>query len=689
MVLWPPSDWFNIQGSMAGPCKPGPPALRLCISGMFRVITKNWQQQVHAPWSWACPLCATGEAIFAHSSYLTAHFDSLHQGDVTESQARAIVGQSQFQFPRSRHICPLCCFSITDKQGHTIEAHSNGNVSWNSGDQPANETHPDSGVHARHSSDKQANVEAIATHVAAHLQSLMLLTLRLIAIDDLIGTSFDSQSLSSNSDARSSDIASDSRNPDPAVESRSESARSESALSEHECKHQPESEIEDSVVIDWGYVLEPHAHALDQRPDENRGMDVDGSDTRSEPVLDVNPERDAPFEVQEVAKTESSSINSVLDLLLAGHYGAAVVQIPEQDIRNLCTDAKKIFLAQPMLLELTGPIEVVGGIYGQYADLLRIFQRSGYPPEANYLFLGNYVDYGAESIEVICLVLAYKIRYPENFLLLRGSHETARATRNSRFYDECTRRYSTDLWTTFIDLFDCMPVAASIDQQIFCVHGGLSPDLRSMEQIRRIVRPTDISASGLLFDLLRSNPDRHTVGWKTHDETGGLAFGPDVVSQFLHIHDMGLIVRGHDIVEDGYEFLAKRHLVTLCSVVNVVAEDGSKAANKAATMHVDESLLCSFKYLSLVIPPQIFAADGSGSPSTEAEQDPEDSGFDIESRHAQGGLNELQRQFYSQLYFPVTIEPTSRPQPALVQRSRTSDKINKTSDRILKLFERP
>jgi serine/threonine-protein phosphatase PP1 catalytic subunit len=109
------------------------------------------------------------------------------------------------------------------------------------------------------------------------------------------------------------------------------------------------------------------------------------------------------------------------------------------------------------------------------------------------MFLGNYVDHGRQSLEVMCLILAYKIKYPENFFLLRGNHECASINRAHGFYDECKRRYNLKLWKTFTDLFNCMPVAALIGEKIFCMHGGLSPDLNSMEQIRRIRRPTGVS----------------------------------------------------------------------------------------------------------------------------------------------------------------------------------------------------
>ena len=145
------------------------------------------------------------------------------------------------------------------------------------------------------------------------------------------------------------------------------------------------------------------------------------------------------------------------------------------------------------LADLISPLQICGDIHGQYYDLLRLFEYGGFPPEANYLFLGDYVDRGKQSLETICLLLAYKIKYPENFFILRGNHECASINRIYGFYDECKRRYNIKLWKTFTDCFNCLPIAAIIDEKIFTMHGGLSPDLNSMEQIRRVMRPTDVS----------------------------------------------------------------------------------------------------------------------------------------------------------------------------------------------------
>ncbi|EYC02933.1 hypothetical protein Y032_0097g3026 [Ancylostoma ceylanicum] len=276
------------------------------------------------------------------------------------------------------------------------------------------------------------------------------------------------------------------------------------------------------------------------------------------------------------------------------------VTMTEAEIRALCHKSREIFLSQPILLELEAPLKICGDIHGQYNDLLRLFEYGGFPPEANYLFLGDYVDRGKQSLETICLLLAYKVKYPENFFLLRGNHECASINRIYGFYDECKRRFSIKLWKTFTDCFNCLPIAALIDEKIFCCHGGLSPDLQNMEQIRRVMRPTDVPDTGLLCDLLWSDPDKDVTGWGENDRGVSFTFGPDVVAKFLNRHDLDLICRAHQdnfnpekVVEDGYEFFAKRQLVTLFSAPNYCGEFD----NAGGMMSVDETLMCSFQIL--------------------------------------------------------------------------------------------
>jgi len=292
---------------------------------------------------------------------------------------------------------------------------------------------------------------------------------------------------------------------------------------------------------------------------------------------------------------DGNQIQSIITCLLRvkKNQPGKEVKLLEDDIRGLCFKARAILTNQPILLELEAPIKIVGDIHGQYYDLLRLFEYGGFPPEANYLFLGDYVDRGKQSLETICLLLAYKIKFSENFFILRGNHECASINRIYGFYDECKRRYSIKLWKTFTDCFNCLPVAALIDEKIFCMHGGLSPELKSFEQIRRFLRPTDVPDTGLLCDLLWSDPEAKITGWGENDRGVSYTFGTDVVTKFLARHDLDLICRAHQVVEDGYEFFAKRQLVTLFSAPNYCGEFD----NAGAMMSVDETLMCSFQVL--------------------------------------------------------------------------------------------
>ncbi|XP_022197905.1 serine/threonine-protein phosphatase alpha-3 isoform-like [Nilaparvata lugens] len=292
---------------------------------------------------------------------------------------------------------------------------------------------------------------------------------------------------------------------------------------------------------------------------------------------------------------EKLNVDNIISRLLEvkGAKSQKSVMLTENEVRSLCLKSREIYLSQPMLLELESPLKVVGDIHGQYYDLLRWFDSAGYPPDSNYLFLGDYVDRGKHSLETICLMMAYKIKHPENFFMLRGNHECASINRIYGFYDDCKRRYSIKLWKTFTDVFNCFPVAAVIEEKIFCCHGGISPDLRNFDQIREIERPVDVPDKGLICDLLWADPDKETVGWAQNQRGVSYTFGAEVVNKFLQDHDLDLICRAHQVVEDGYEFFAKRQVVTIFSAPNYCGEFD----NSGGMMVVDENLMCSFKIL--------------------------------------------------------------------------------------------
>lgn len=289
-------------------------------------------------------------------------------------------------------------------------------------------------------------------------------------------------------------------------------------------------------------------------------------------------------------------LDGLIEQCLTVRQGPAgmFLQFQEEQLKALCRVSQKAFLEQPTLLELEAPVKLGGDIHGQFHDLLRMLEVGGLPPESNYLFLGDYVDRGRHGLETITLLLAYKVKYPENFFMLRGNHETASVSRIYGFFDECKRRYCTKIWRTFVDVFNSMPIAACIDDKVLCMHGGLSPELTSLDEIRCVARPMDIPEEGLVCDLLWADPDPEVQGWGPNDRGISYTFGPDVVTQFLKDFDMDLIVRAHQVVEDGYEFFADRSLVTLFGAPAYMGEFD----NCAALMAVNEELRCSFQLVS-------------------------------------------------------------------------------------------
>ena len=267
--------------------------------------------------------------------------------------------------------------------------------------------------------------------------------------------------------------------------------------------------------------------------------------------------------------------------------------LSEDELKYLCIKSMEIFMQESSFLELTAPIIICGDIHGQYRDLIRLFDFGGSPQKKQYLFLGDYVDRGKNSIECIALLLAYKVKYPKNIYLLRGNHESEMINRTYGFFDECRRRYNLRTWKIFSDCFNWLPIAALVNERILCMHGGISPDLQSLNNIKQIVRPTEVPDKGLLCDLLWSDPEKGAEDWASNSRGISVLFNENLVEKALDELDIDLICRAHQVVEDGYEFFAQRKLVTVFSAPNYCGEFD----NSGAFMIVNKDLMCGFKVL--------------------------------------------------------------------------------------------
>lgn len=235
--------------------------------------------------------------------------------------------------------------------------------------------------------------------------------------------------------------------------------------------------------------------------------------------------------------------------------------------------------------------QICGDIHGQFYDLVELFKVGGECPDKNYLFLGDFVDRGYYSVETFLLLLALKVRYPDRITLIRGNHESRQITQVYGFYDECLRKYgSVNVWRYCTEIFDYLSLSAIIEDKIFTVHGGLSPSINTLDQIRVIDRKQEVPHDGAMCDLMWSDPEE-IDGWGLSPRGAGYLFGGDVVAMFNERNDLDLIARAHQLVMEGHRSMFNDALVTVWSAPNYCYRCG----NVASILELDENLGKSFK----------------------------------------------------------------------------------------------
>jgi len=227
-------------------------------------------------------------------------------------------------------------------------------------------------------------------------------------------------------------------------------------------------------------------------------------------------------------------------------------------------------------------IKVVGDVHGQFSDLLRIFRKSGHPSNTSYLFLGDYVDRGNKSLNVISLLFAYSIKYPDSFFLLRGNHEIEYVNQSYGFFEECTKRATFLAFTQFNSTFNYLPLAALIDSRVFCCHGGLAPDLEKLDQLDTIPKHlVNTSDNSIANHLLWNDPhyDDDAVGWSENARGGStLTFGRDILDNFLEKNGLSMVVRAHESIDEGYKMRKDNKLCTVFSAPNYCNTQGNQGA---------------------------------------------------------------------------------------------------------------
>ncbi|GJD05844.1 Serine/threonine-protein phosphatase PP2A catalytic subunit [Galdieria sulphuraria] len=213
--------------------------------------------------------------------------------------------------------------------------------------------------------------------------------------------------------------------------------------------------------------------------------------------------------------------------------------LAEEEVKKLCDKAREFFIEESNVQPVSCPVTVCGDIHGQFHDLLELFKIGGNCPETNYLFLGDYVDRGYYSVEAVTALVCLKIRYPHRITILRGT--------------------------------------------IFCLHGGLSPSIDTLDQVRALDRVQEVPHEGPMCDLLWSDPDDR-CGWGISPRGAGYTFGQDISEQFNRTNNLALIARAHQLVMEGYNWCHSQNVVTIFSAPNYCYRCG----NQAGIMELDE-----------------------------------------------------------------------------------------------------
>ena len=259
----------------------------------------------------------------------------------------------------------------------------------------------------------------------------------------------------------------------------------------------------------------------------------------------------------------------------------AAKYLTEREMKSLCRMAVEIMVEESNVRHVSTPAIICGDIHGQFADLLELFRIGGQINEtsANYVFLGDLVDRGFNSVETLSLLLVLKVLYPHRLTLIRGNHESRQVTSIYGFYDECAKKYGgMDVWRACCEVFDCIPLAALVGGQCLCVHGGLSPELRRIDQFRLLNRRMEIPTEGAFADLVWSDPDA-VSDWVLSPRGAGYLYGAKVTREFLHVNDLTLVARAHQLVQEGYKYhFDEDHLVTVWSAPNYCYRCGNLAS---------------------------------------------------------------------------------------------------------------
>ncbi|KAK4075889.1 hypothetical protein Trihar35433_2449 [Trichoderma harzianum] len=275
-------------------------------------------------------------------------------------------------------------------------------------------------------------------------------------------------------------------------------------------------------------------------------------------------------------------------------------RLTEEQALWIIRKGTELLRAEPNLLEMDAPITVCGDVHGQYYDLMKLFEVGGDPAETRYLFLGDYVDRGYFSIECVLYLWSLKIHYPKTLWLLRGNHECRHLTDYFTFKLECKHKYSEAIYEACMESFCCLPLAAVMNKQFLCIHGGLSPELHTLDDLRSIDRFREPPTQGLMCDILWADPledfgQEKSSDFFLHNHVRGCSyfFSYHAACAFLEKNNLLSVIRAHEAQDAGYRMYRKTRTTGFPSVMTIFSAPNYLDVynNKAAVLKYENNVM--------------------------------------------------------------------------------------------------
>lgn len=267
-------------------------------------------------------------------------------------------------------------------------------------------------------------------------------------------------------------------------------------------------------------------------------------------------------------------------------------RVEEEVALRIIEEGTELLRSEETMIAVEAPVTVCGDIHGQFYDLMKLFDVGGSPDTTRYLFLGDYVDRGYFSIECVLYLWSLKLCHKDTLSLLRGNHECRHLTEYFTFKLECKIKYSEAVYDACMESFDCLPLAAIMNQQFLCVHGGLSPEIFTLDDIKKLDRFKEPPAFGPMCDLLWSDPleefgtEKPSQENFSHNSVRGCSYyySYGACCEFLQRNNLLSIIRAHEAQDAGYKMYRKSQttgfpsLITIFSAPNYLDVYGNKAA---------------------------------------------------------------------------------------------------------------